>query len=164
VVIVFLLRVGIVSRAPLERAREPRRREGRHLLEGARLLEEMGGTRDDSELVPAGEQASRLAVELEDDPVGASDDEESRRAHPREPRRREVRTAAPGDHRGDLRTELRGRDERRGGARARAEVASSRRCARSSTSKTFRRSRSSSAVRRSKRRVAMRARLRVFAT
>ena len=48
-------------------------------LEGARLGEEVGGAGDDLELAVAAELIVRLAVELQDDLVGATDDQQGGR-------------------------------------------------------------------------------------
>ena len=76
----------------------------------------------DRKLMRARELCHCRLVEIEDDRVCAADDEKRRRLHLGEPVSGEVRAAAPGDHSGDLVTQLGGREERSGCSGARAEI------------------------------------------
>jgi hypothetical protein len=57
---------------------EPSSRQCRHLIEGARFLEEVGGPWDDLEAGLASHLGLRLPVEVEHYGVEAPDDEECR--------------------------------------------------------------------------------------
>src|SRR5207248_870559 len=72
--------------------------KGRHLLEGARLLEEVARAGDDYQLLDACEPGESLAVEFDDDIVLSTHDQQGRLADPGQDRAGEVRTAATGDN------------------------------------------------------------------
>ena len=81
--------------------KEPVTRQARHLLQGSRLFEEMGGARHHRQLALAAQLHLRLTVEREHDLVVATHDEQRRRSHLAELRTCKIRPSSPGDDSGD---------------------------------------------------------------
>ena len=82
--------------------REPPRGQVDHLLERARLFEEVASTRHDRELLLAAQLRERGAIQLDDDRVAASDDQERRGADLRECGAREIGSSPARHDRADL--------------------------------------------------------------
>jgi hypothetical protein len=90
---------GSLPSPPSQVPHEPLACQARHLLEGARLLEEVRRAGDDGELLRRGEERQSLPVEPEDRGVVAADDQERRRLHTSERLSGEVGAASTRDHR-----------------------------------------------------------------
>jgi hypothetical protein len=67
-------------------------------VEGARLLEQVGGAGHHSQVVLAAQLSLGPAVEVQDHLVALADDEQRRRGHGRKPGPGKVRAAAAGHH------------------------------------------------------------------
>src|SRR5690606_15279364 len=115
-------RRAALGHPPAEVAPEPPGRQAGDLLQRARLLEEMGRAGHDDEFLLGAQRVVRLPVQADDDVVEPADDQERRRADLAERVAGQIGAAAAGDDRLDPRRLLRGGDERRRRAGARAEV------------------------------------------
>jgi hypothetical protein len=77
---------------------EPSSSRTRHLIQGARLLEEMRCPFDDHELLYAAQLGERCPVQINHRMVVAPDNEQGGRMHIRQGGSRQIRPAASGDH------------------------------------------------------------------
>ena len=110
-----------------EIAQEPVPREPRDFIQRARLLEEMRRAGDDYELSLAAHLGERCAVQREDLEVVAADDEKRWRAHARQGVPCKIGPSAARHDRADRVWAFGGRDQRRCGPGAGAEVADAQR-------------------------------------
>jgi hypothetical protein len=92
-------------------------------FEGVVLLEKVGGAGDDSEAALAAELCPRLTIEIEDDVILATYDEQGGSGYRGEPRTGEVRAAASGHHGGDVGVRFAGGPKGGGSSGAGTEVA-----------------------------------------
>ena len=94
-----------------------------HLVERARLREQVPGTGDDLQASRAAEPLEGLLVQLQDAAVASAHDQQRRRPDVAQQRASHVGSPAARDHGGDVRWHPRRSDQRRRGTGARPEVA-----------------------------------------
>src|SRR5687768_4145379 len=116
-------RAVLLARGPPQMRLEPVDRQARHLLERTWLLEQMRRARHDLEQGRGAHLLHRFLVQLDNRGVIAADDEQRRRLHERQSAGCEIRTAAARDDGPRPPGPFRRGNQRRGCARACAEVA-----------------------------------------